>query len=368
MTKASNDQPHPMTALEAHYYTDSAIFVQERSGLLARTWQFAGHVSEIASPGDYFTFEIAGEPLFCIHGRDGDIRTFYNVCMHRAHQLVRGEGNCRVVVCPYHSWTYELDGRFRAGPNTQAVPGFPKQDIRLTEVRTQVFAGFIFVNLDGDAAPMSEWFPGVEDELRAYVPQIDQLKPMEWVEIPEHCNWKVSVENYSECYHCSVSHPTFVSGVVKPETYNIAAQDGYCLRHTTECQNLDRMSYPVDLTANAYAGRYSSWFLWPTFSFQVYPGNVLNTYHWRPTAVDEVTVFRGWYTVGGVDDENIRRLAIQDRGTTVEEDISLVESVQRGLNSRGYRPGPLVVDPAGGVNSEHSLVTLHKWMREGADL
>lgn len=365
MTSSPNDHAPLISSLEARYYTDPAIFADEKSGLLARTWQFAGHVSEIANPGDYFTFEIAGEQLFCIHGRDGVIRTFYNVCMHRAHRLVNGTGSCRVVVCPYHAWTYELDGRFRAGPNTKSVPGFPRDDICLTSVRTEVFAGFVFVNLDENAAPMSDWFPGVVDELREFVPQIDELRPLEWVEISEQCNWKVSVENYSECYHCSVNHPAFVSGVVKPETYDIQPQNGYCLRHTTECQNLDRMSYPVDLSANAAAGRYSSWFLWPMFSFQVYPGNVLNTYHWRPTAVDAVTVFRGWYTVDGIDDENIRRLAIQDRGTTVEEDVLLVESVQQGLSSRGYRPGPLVVDPAGGVNSEHSLVTLHQWMREG---
>jgi phenylpropionate dioxygenase-like ring-hydroxylating dioxygenase large terminal subunit len=213
---------------------------------------------------------------------------------------------------------------------------------------------------------MAEWFPGVEEELRCFVPHIDQLKPLEWVEIPEHCNWKVSVENYSECYHCSLNHPTFSTGVVKPETYDIQPQ-GHCLRHTTECQNLDRMSYPIDLASNAHAGEYSSWFLWPMFSFQVYPGNVLNTYHWRPAGVDKCVVWRGWYTAGGVDSDVIRRLAVQDRATTVAEDIRLVEAVQRGLRSRGYNPGPLVVDPACGVNSEHSIMTLHQWMREAVE-
>ena len=103
------------------------------------------------------------------------------------------------------------------------------------------------------------------------------------------------------------------------------------------------------------------------FSFQVYPGNVLNTYHWRPRGVDRVTVRRGWYTIDGVDSDVIRRLAQQDRQTTVEEDVHLVESVQRGLNSRGYRPGPLLIDPGGGVNSEHSLHALHGWIREALD-
>ncbi|WP_075995917.1 aromatic ring-hydroxylating oxygenase subunit alpha [Salaquimonas pukyongi] len=356
----------PVRSLDARYYTDPAIFEAERKGLLARTWQFAGHASQVEKPGDYFTFEIAGESLFCIHGKDGEIRAFYNVCQHRAHQLVQGEGNAKLLVCPYHSWSYELTGALRSGPNVTSVPGFDRSSICLTPVRIENFHGFLFANLDPDAEPMDTWFPGARAELADFVPQIDALKPLEWVEVPERCNWKVSIENYSECYHCPINHPTFATGVIKPETYDIQPQ-GHCLRHTTECANLDRMSYPIDLSANAHAGDYSSWFLWPMFSFQVYPGNILNTYHWRAVDADNVVVWRGWYTVGGADSEIVRRLAIQDRGTTVEEDIHLVESVHRGLKSRGYRPGPLVLDPKCGVNSEHSILSLQRWMREAVD-
>jgi phenylpropionate dioxygenase-like ring-hydroxylating dioxygenase large terminal subunit len=356
----------PLThSLDARYYTDPVIFEAERKGVLARTWQFAGHGSQLEHPGDYFAFEMAGESLFCIKGRDGEIRTFYNVCQHRAHQLVSGEGSTRVVVCPYHAWTYELTGELRAAPNTKSVPGFDKSAVCLTEVRTELFLGFIFVNLDPDAAPMDAWFPGVREELMEWLPHWDSLKPLEWVEVPENCNWKVSVENYSECYHCSLNHPTFATGIIKPETYDIQPE-GYCLRHTTECQSLENMSYDID-RSKPHSEEYSSWFLWPMFSFQVYPGNVLNTYHWRAIDPDHVVVWRGWYTEGGWDSEVIRRLAVQDRATTVEEDIHLVESVQRGLKSRGYVPGPLVVDPGCGVNSEHSVMTLQKWMREGIE-
>ncbi|MEM1164256.1 MAG: SRPBCC family protein, partial [Pseudomonadota bacterium] len=223
----------------------------------------------------------------------------------------------------------------------------------------------IFVHLDPDAVPMDIWFPGARSELEEWVPSWERLKPLEWVEIPENCNWKVSVENYSECYHCAINHPTFSTGVVRPETYDIQPQ-GYCLRHKTECQSLDQMSYEID-NSKPNAEGYSSWFLWPMFSFQVYPGNLLNTYHWRAIDAHRVVVWRGWYTEEGWDSETIRRLAVQDRATTVEEDIHLVESVQRGLQSRGYRPGPLVVDPSCGVNSEHSVAVLQKWMREAID-
>jgi len=352
-------------SLAARYYTDPDVFAHEQRGLLARTWQFACHSSDLPNPGDYQTVDMAGESVFCIRGRDGQIRTFYNVCQHRAHQLVQGAGTTRVVVCPYHAWTYELTGQLRAGPNTKSIPGFDVSSICLTEIRTEQLLGFVFINLDPDADPIDTWFPQVRSELEEWVPQWAALKPLEWVEIPERCNWKVSVENYSECYHCSLNHPTFATGVVKPDTYDIQPQ-GYCLRHTTECQNLEAMTYDIH-SGYAHSHEYSSWFLWPMFSFQVYPGNILNTYHWRATGPDTVTVWRGWYSVDGADDDTVRRLAQQDRATTVEEDIHLVESVQRGLGSRGYVPGPLVVDPDGGVNSEHSVMHLQAWMRDAVD-
>ena len=356
----------PTLSLAAKYYTDPEVFKLETNGLLARSWQFAGHASQLKETGDYFTFEMAGESLFCIKGRDGEIRTFYNVCQHRAHQLVSGAGQTRVVVCPYHAWTYELTGELRAGPNIKVVAGFDKSSICLTSVRTEVFLGFIFVNLDNDAKPMDDWFPNVRAELESYVPHWDTLAPLEWVEIPENCNWKVSVENYSECYHCTLNHPTFSTGVVRPETYDIQPQ-GYCLRHTTECNSMDAMTYDIN-SGYEKNDQYSSWFLWPMFSFQVYPGNLLNTYHWRAVDADHVIVWRGWYSVGGAENEIVRQMAIQDRETTVEEDIGLVESVQRGLKSRGYVPGPLVVDPNCGVNSEHSILHLQRWMKEAVDV
>ena len=356
-------------SLEARYYTDPAIFENEKQGLFAKTWQFVVHASSIPKVGDYHTFELAGESLFCVRDKAGKVRTYYNVCQHRAHQLVQGEGNTRMLVCPYHAWTYDWDGQMTSGPATKRVPGFDKSKVCLTSVATEDFHGFIFVNLDKDAASMDEWYPGVREEIGAWVPHIANLQPQEYVAVAEKCNWKVAVENYSECYHCPKNHPTFVKGVVKPETYDIQPDknQGYVLRHTTECQSLETMTYPIDLDSNEYAGRYQSWFLWPTFSFQCYPGNVLNTYVWRADDVDNCTAIRGWYTEHGEESQVIRELAIQDRETTVQEDIRLVESVQRGLKCKGYVPGPLVLDPKGGVMSEHSIAALQGWMREAVE-
>lgn len=352
--------------LHPKYYTDPEVLDLERGNVLARTWQYAGHESQIRNKGDYFAFEIAGQSLFCIRGRNSVIQAFFNVCQHRAHELVRGTGNKRAITCPYHAWTYGLDGRLRNGPNISAVPGFDISNISLTRVRLENFHGFLFVNLDPDAAPMESWFPNAFEEIADYVPNIDQLQPFLVTRIVENCNWKVAIENYSECYHCPFNHKAISTGVFKPESYDIQPQ-GYCLRHTTESQTPENMSYDVDLKSSRNADKYSSWFLWPMFSFQVFPGNILNTYSWREIDTDYVEVHRGWYSVNGEDSPPIRQLAKLDRETTVEEDIRLVESVQRGMRNRGYRPGPLVVDPAGGLNSEHSIKLLQEWMRAGIE-
>ncbi|MEM7280635.1 MAG: aromatic ring-hydroxylating dioxygenase subunit alpha [Pseudomonadota bacterium] len=356
----------PVRALDARYYVASDVYEKECRSVLASTWQFACHESQVQEPGDYVCFQVAGENLFCIRTKQGDVNCFYNVCQHRGHELLSDSGNAKLIVCPYHSWTYEQSGALRSGPNISSVKGFDKSRVNLTSVQAENFCGFIFVNLDDNAKPMEEWFPNARTQLKAYLPRLDSLEPLQWVSVTEECNWKISVENYSECYHCKLNHPTFASGVIKSDTYDIQPQ-GFCLRHTTECQNLERMTYPIDLDDNPYAGSYSSWFLWPMFSFQVYPGNVLNTYHWRPHGHAQVDVIRGWYTPNGKESQTVRDLAKQDRETTVEEDIHLVESVQRGLGSRGYNPGPLVLDAKGGVNSEHSIRALHQWYLEGLD-
>ncbi len=348
--------------LASSYYTDAAIFEREKEAIFYRSWQYAGHLAQIPERGDYFTLQIADEPLLVIRGEGGAVRCFYNVCRHRAHPLLSDAGNARIIACPYHAWTYRSDGRLKRAPHSEKTAGFDREKMCLTQLRVELLGGFIFINLDPDAAPMAQWYPQMAEQLRDYLPDFDELAPALRVEVEERCNWKVSVENYSECYHCPGNHPTFSSGVIDPKNYRILPQ-GYCLRHSTVAAPGAQMSYPVDEN-RPHARDYSSWFLWPGFSFQVYPGNLLNTYIWRPLSVDRTLVYREWFSVGGVSTAVVEQLAAQDRDTTVAEDITLVESVQRGLNSRGYGSGPLVIDPDSGVHSEHTIAALRDWTLE----
>ena len=204
----------PVRALPPRYYLDADHHALEMDRVFARTWQYACHASEVAEERTYKTFRIGDQSLFVVRDAEDRLRAFHNVCRHRAHELLRGEGRVRLITCPYHAWTYDLGGRLVRAPNADRTPGFDPSTICLAEVRLESFRGFLFVNLDPGAAPMAEWYPGVEEELRAFLPGIDELRPLLTRSVEEDCNWKVSVENYSECYHCRVAHPTFTRGVV----------------------------------------------------------------------------------------------------------------------------------------------------------
>ncbi len=349
-------------ALPARYYTDGLIYARARDLLFFRTWQYACHASRISKPGDYFAFSLLDQDLVLIRGRDNAVRCFFNVCQHRGHTLLKDSGRTRLVVCPYHAWSYDLDGQLRAAPGTKNLPGFDRSGICLTEVRTDVFCGFVFVNLDAEAPGLSVSFPGVEASVRALCPDIEHRDFAHEHSVRERCNWLVAVENYNECYHCKVVHPTFASGVIDPQSYNIVPlEESRCLRHSAKAQSGASAWY--DTTGSDYG----SFFLWPAFSLQIYPSGLVNTYHWRPLAVAETQVHREWYSPDGSVDDTLQNVIDLDRDTTFAEDLQLVERVQRGLGSLGYRPGVLVVNPVQGIDSEHSIAKLHEWIREAVD-
>lgn len=349
----------PIETLPARYYVDPAMYDRAVERIFRRSWQYVCHTTFLPEPGDYYAFDLAGEELFLTRGHDGLLRCFYNVCQHRAHTMVEGTGRTRVLVCPYHAWSHELDGRLRAAPGSKQTPGFDRSKICLTEVRLEVFLGFVFANLDPEARPMAACYPGVIDAVLAHCPNIEKMTFAYEHEAREFCNWLVAVENYSECYHCGHVHKAFAEGVVDSASYDIQPFGaGHVLRHTAGAAAGETRWY--DASGPAYA----SFYLFPAFSVQMYPGGIVNTYYWRPTAHDDTIVHRGWFSHDGIVDDQLQAVIDRDRETTFAEDLALVKRVQRGLNSRGYLPGPLVVSPACGINSEHSLATLHSWVRE----
>ncbi|MEM0924015.1 MAG: aromatic ring-hydroxylating dioxygenase subunit alpha [Pseudomonadota bacterium] len=352
----------PAQALPARFYTDQMLFSAARERILFRAWHYVCHVSMLPETGDYYAFSLLDQDLFVIRGRDGVLRCFYNVCQHRGHTLVEDTGRTRVLVCPYHAWTYELSGGLRAAPGAKTTPGFDRSKICLTEVRLEVFLGFVFVNLDSEAMTMEETYPGVAEAALALCPEIETRVFAHEHQAQEFCNWLVAVENYNECYHCGHVHKAFSDGVIEPGSYDIQPfGQGRVLHHSAGAAGGDGAWYDTS------GSDYGSFFLFPLFSLQIYPGGVVNTYYWRPEGADDTVVHRGWFSCDGVVDDTLQQVIDLDRDTTFAEDLELVKRVQRGLGSRGYRPGPLVMAPEFGINSEHSIAALHHWVREALD-
>lgn len=346
-------------ALSADIFTDPERYKQVKDRILDRSWHYICHQTRVPETGDYYAFELLGQDLFVIRDARGEIRCFYNVCQHRGHLLVQYTGRTKTLVCPYHAWAYALDGQLKGAPNAKHTPGFDKSSICLTSVRVEIYLGFVFVNLDMNAKSMREVFPGVEEAVLDFVPDMMARVFADEHSVNENCNWLVAVENYNECYHCHHCHKSFSAGVVDPKTYDIRPfGDGRVLRHRAEGAKGYGAWYDTSQSP------YCSFFLYPCFSLQIYPNGLVNTYYWRPLNVSDTEVHRGWFTFDGVVDDPLQQVIDLDRETTFAEDLALVRSVQRGLNSKGYSPGPLIVSPDFGINSEHSIAALHRWVLE----
>lgn len=330
--------------------------------IFRREWIFAGHVSEVSKAGSYKTFRVGDQHCFLLRDGDGCLRAFYNVCRHRGHVLLPldSKGTVdKVLVCPYHAWVYELSGLLRSAPGGKRVRHFDSSNIRLGEIRLEEFLGFVFVNLDSCAVSMDEKFAEVKAAILEACPNIESQMFAYSHSAEEHCHWLIAVENYNECYHCGFVHKGFSRGVIDPGSYDIRAfGSGCCLRH------LARAASGVDSWYDTSGGDYASFYLFPSFSLQIYPSFLVNGYDWVPFGLSNTVVHRSWYSLSGEVDSALAAVIRLDRETTFAEDLSLVRGVQAGVCCLGYEPGPLIIDDNYGIRSEHSIAVLHRWVRD----
>ena len=185
-------------------YTSPAFYRREVERIWRKVWNFLGSADHIPNPGDYFTVSFAGTPLIIMRDQDGSVRSFVNSCRHRGSELLEGDGNCKLIVCPYHSWTYELNGRLRGAPEMEKTVGFDKDENGLVPIRTEVWGGFIFVCFDNSAPPLKNFLGELPDKLLPY-----RLEDMALVRRKTYdiaCNWKLFVENAKESYHIATVH------------------------------------------------------------------------------------------------------------------------------------------------------------------
>lgn len=189
-------------------YTNPAFLELELREIFEREWHCPGLAANIARPGDYVTFSIAGQPVFSIRQKDGSIRSFSNVCRHRMMQLLEGSGNTKTIVCPYHAWTYGHDGALRGAPQMKSSQVFSKQDFCLPEVRTEIWNGWIYITLNQDAAPVAELLAPINDQVAQF--RLDRYVPCETQDHVWQTNWKLLTENFMEGYHLPVAHKATV--------------------------------------------------------------------------------------------------------------------------------------------------------------
>ncbi|MDX1431070.1 MAG: aromatic ring-hydroxylating dioxygenase subunit alpha [Gammaproteobacteria bacterium] len=195
-----------LRGLPPSWCVSQAVWELEVERIWLREWHCIGRADQVPSPGDYLCVDHVGEPLVMIRGDDGVLRVLSRVCRHRAMPVLQGAGNTAAVVCPYHAWSYHLDGRLRRAPEMHATPDFDPESCRLPEIRSEVWEGFVFINFAADAAPLGPALAGLSRAIDNY--RLADMRTVRRLPFDELCdwNWKLECDNYIEAYHHIGAH------------------------------------------------------------------------------------------------------------------------------------------------------------------
>ena len=347
--------PAASLSLQAEAYTQNEWFSLEQNAVFSHSWQWVCHVEKLREPGAYVTTTIAGQSIMVVRDKDGTLRAFYNVCKHRAHELLQGEGSVGHIMCPYHAWAYRLDGRLQVAPHTKSLKGFDKFEVCLDQVQVEEFCGFVYVNLDPDAAPLAEQSGDLRREIMYWAPEVDELTFGHRLTYDIKSNWKNVVDNFLECYHCPTAHKDFCT-LVDMDTYKVTTHGIYS-SHMADAGQGSNTAYDV---SNAAVRTHAVWWLYPTTCIMRYPGRpsmiILNII---PVGPDRTLETYDFFLVDQTPDEaEVEAIRYLDEVLQVE-DIGLVESVQRGMNTPAFEQGRIVHDPDGSGKSEHAVHHFH---------
>jgi phenylpropionate dioxygenase-like ring-hydroxylating dioxygenase large terminal subunit len=344
------------TMLPRAAYTDESVLNWERRALFAGGWMCVGRSSELAEPRARRAVRTGDDAVLLVRGEDGVLRGFYNVCRHRGHEILPCDGpdsgpsaGGRFIACPYHSWTYDLDGRLHRVPAADRADITPDRQagLGLVGVAVAEWQGFVFVNADGSALPFDAYVTGLDELLAPY--ELDRLVVAASHDYVMAANWKLAVENYHECYHCSTIHPELCR-VSSPESGVNYNPGGMWVGGTMELMDgvetmaLDgrSRSTPIRGVTGDRLRDVTYLQLFPNLLLSVHPDYVM-THVLDPVAPDRTAVVCEWLfppeavTVDGFDPS----YAVDFWDITNKQDWAACEGVQRGVSSRGYRPGPL---------------------------
>jgi choline monooxygenase len=315
------------------WYTDPEILRREEERILRPAWQYVGHTGQLAKPG-YFAAHVGRTPVVVTRDRDGAIRGFVNVCRHRGFALAEGEQGRETLQCPYHAWTYGLDGSLRAAPRSEEEPDFPQDELGLVPVAVDTWGPFVFANLDPSGPePLAYALGSLPAQVAELGLDVDSLVHHSRWEAEIAANWKIVSENFLECYHCQVAHPAFSELVdVSPENY-VLSTDG---RLSTQHGPL-RTVAPQDELPRAQFH-----FLWPNLGINIFPGRPnISIGPIVPLTPDRTYRFLDYFFGPDVEAAWIDDLLAFD-DQVGREDRALVEGVQRGVASGTVEHGFLM--------------------------
>ena len=332
-------------SLPASWYTDPAILDLERERIFLHSWQYVGRVARVAEVGDYFTGLAGDLPVVVVRGEDG-LRAFVNVCRHRRHEVMSGAGNKKALQCPYHAWTYGLDGRLRAAPRAEREEGFDKEDFPLLSVQVDTWGPWVFVNPDLEAGPLVS----ILGELPRIIAQsgldLTQLQFRQRKEWTGNANWKVMIENYLECYHCLIQHPGFSAVIdVDPDMYSLQPYEWFCSQvGPVRSAVLAGKSKKIAYDARGAVTQAQYHFVWPNFTININPGHPnLSVDVWIPDGPGRTRGFSEHYFGADVPEDFVRELIAFDEQVGAEDD-ALTDSVQRGLRAGLPAQGRFLVE------------------------
>ena len=341
--------------LPAEWYSDPEIHRLERERIFTRSWQCVGLTSQVAEPGSYFASYAGHIPVVVARDGTGDLNAFVNVCRHRGHIVAQGAGRRETLQCPYHAWTYGLDGSLHRAPRSEREPDFDPAGLSLLPMQVDTWGPLVFVNPEPDAAPLAETLGGLAEAIAESGLDLEAVRPRRRVEWELGANWKVGIENYLECYHCAVAHPAFSKVIdVDPDAY-VLRSEGLVLSQfgpMREAAVSGDGKLPYVPVGPVRQGQYH--FVWPNLTINIEPGPPnLSIDTWRPTGPERTVGFTEYCFGADVPDEAAQEIIDFSLQVGVE-DNALVESVQQGLDSGMVAQGRLL------VSSEHLIQSFQR--------
>ena len=334
MSAPGAERPQPGAAVNRtnpwSWYADPEVAALEHERIFRRSWQYAGRRDELPAAGSFAATHVAGLPVVLTRDRDDELRAFANVCRHRGAVVVSGAGERGTRQCPYHAWTYGLDGRLRGAPRTE--PGFVAGGPGLAPMAAGTWGPFVFVNPDAEAAPLEEALGDLPEIVAGRGLDVDALRFHRRVEYEIRANWKIALENYLECYHCRLNHPGLVS-VIDDRRLTLEARG-------LRASQFNPAHPGFDVAGGLDNGQFH--LLFPSLKLNVEPGppNLSIGPVW-PVAPDRCRGFLDYFFAPGASERWIADfLAFDDQ--VGAEDTALVEAAQAGAGSGLVEDGHLL--------------------------